>query len=149
MLFRRQFTQTNMQLRETEEHLREAIAITNAANQAQDRFPATISHEICTPLNGFLGMTHLAKQANDQDQCAGYLGLVKQSGQSLLMLINDLLDFSKLEAGTMKVERTAFNPRILVDEVVRLMSPSAWQNRVEITYDWAPQVPEILAIRHA
>jgi len=140
----RQLTQSNTQLRETEEQLREAIAITNSANQAKGRFLATISHEIRTPLNGILGMTHLAKQASDQDQCAGYLNLVEQSGQSLLVLINDLLDFSKLEAGKMELERIAFNPRSLVDEVVRLMSPSAWQNRVEIICDWAPQVPEMI-----
>jgi signal transduction histidine kinase/CheY-like chemotaxis protein/tetratricopeptide (TPR) repeat protein/serine/threonine protein kinase len=140
----RQLAQSNSQLRETEEQLREAIAITNLANQAKSRFLATISHEIRTPLNGILGMTHLAKKASDQDRCASYLDIVEESGQALLTLINDLLDFSKLEAGKMELERIALNLRDLVDEVVRLMSPSAWQNHVDITCDWEPQVPRMI-----
>jgi two-component system sensor kinase len=140
----RQLAQSNTQLRKTEEQLREAIAITNSANQAKSRFLATISHEIRTPLNGILGMTHLAKQASDRDQCANYLNMAEESGRSLLTLINDLLDFSKLEAGKMELERIALDLRDLVGEVVRLMSPSAWQNHVEITCSWEPQVPRMI-----
>lgn len=140
----RQLVHSNLQLRETEEHLREAIAITKSANQAKGRFLATISHEIRTPLNGILGMIHLAKQASDQDRCANYLEIVEESGQSLLTLINDLLDFSKLEAGKMELERIALNLRDLVGEVVRLMSPSAWQNQVAIKCDFEPQVPRMV-----
>lgn len=140
----RQLAQSNVQLRETEEQLREAIAVANSANQAKSRFLATISHEIRTPLNGILGMTHLAKQASDDVRCSNYLDIVEESGQSLLTLINDLLDFSKLEAGKMEFERIAFNVVELIGEVVRLMSPSAMQNGVDMCHDLSHPVPRLI-----
>lgn len=138
----RQLAESNQQLRDTEDQLREAIVQANAANEAKGRFLATISHEIRTPLNGILGMTRLAQQSAAQQRQAGYLDVVQESGQSLLRLINDLLDFSKLEAGKMELERIPVDPQQLIGEVARLMATSAWQKGVELVCDVGPDVPQ-------
>ncbi len=137
----RQLANSNQQLRKTEEQLREAIVQANSANEAKSRFLATVSHEIRTPLNGILGMTRLAQQTPVDQRQSGYLETVQESGQSLLTLINDLLDFSKLEAGKMELERIPFDPMQLAGDVGRLMAASAWQKGVELVCDVDPNMP--------
>jgi two-component system sensor kinase len=140
----RQLTLSNEQLRETEDQLREAIIHANAANQAKSRFLATVSHEIRTPLNGILGMTRLARQANVDERQANYLQTVSESGESLLKLINELLDFSKLESGKMQLETIPVRPRMIANEICRLMAPSAEQKSVALNCCILPQVPEFI-----
>ena len=137
----RQLARSNQQLRTIEEQLREAILQANTANEAKSRFLATLSHEIRTPLNGILGMTRLAQQSHADERQSGYLETVQESGQSLLGLINDLLDFSKLEAGKLELERIAVDPRQLTTEVSRLMTASAWQKGIELVCDVDPSLP--------
>ncbi|QEG43013.1 ATP-binding protein [Roseimaritima ulvae] len=136
-----QLADSNRQLRRTEEQLRDAIAKANAASEAKSRFLATMSHEIRTPLNGILGMSRLAQQAPAGDRQEGYLATLEESGQSLLTLINDLLDFSKLEAGKVELERIAIDPEQLLGEVSRLMSASAWHRNVQLSYTIDPDLP--------
>ncbi|TWT83671.1 Sensory/regulatory protein RpfC [Planctomycetes bacterium CA13] len=140
----KQLAEKNSQLHETEEQLREAMTVANAANAAKGRFLATMSHEIRTPLNGILGMTRLAQQSSVDGRQKGYLDTVQESGQSLLNLINDLLDFSKLEAGKMVIEEIPFRPQELAGEVSRLMGASAWQKGLELSCELAPDLPQIL-----
>ena len=137
-----QLALSNQQLRATEDQLREAIVHANAANEAKGRFLATISHEIRTPLNGILGMTRLAQQASENERRTNYLHTVEESGESLLALINDLLDISKLESGKLELEHIALQPRIIADEICRLMSASATQKSVELIWDIEPSVPK-------
>ncbi|TWU20422.1 Signal transduction histidine-protein kinase BarA [Novipirellula galeiformis] len=138
----KQLSQSNEQLRTTEEQLRKAILQANSANEAKSRFLATMSHEIRTPLNGILGMTRLAQQTSAISQKAGYLETAEESGQSLLTLINDLLDFSKLEAKKMELERIPMDLERLAGEVSRLMAASAWQKGVELVCDVDANVPK-------
>ncbi|WP_153556620.1 hybrid sensor histidine kinase/response regulator [Roseimaritima sediminicola] len=137
----RQLAHSNQQLRAIEDQLRQAIAQAHSANQAKSRFLATMSHEIRTPLNGILGMTRLAQQSPADARQADYLDTLEVSGQSLLNLINDLLDFSKLEAGKLVLERIAVDVRALTTETLRLMNASAQQKGVKLVCDVDPEVP--------
>ncbi|WP_442509595.1 ATP-binding protein [Novipirellula sp. SH528] len=139
-----QLSNSNEQLRATEEQLRRAIVQANTANEAKSRFLATISHEIRTPLNGILGMTRLARGSSSDQRQSGYLETVEESGQSLLTLINDLLDFSKLEANKMELERIPMDLERLAGEVSRLMAASAWQKGVELVCDVDPHIPKAI-----
>ena len=140
----RQLAVSNEQLRATEDQLREAIVHANSASEAKSRFLATISHEIRTPLNGILGMTRLARESSIDQRQANCLDTVQQSGQSLLTLINELLDLSKLEAGKVELESIPWNPTELAGEISRLMAASAWQKGVELVCDIDPAVPTTL-----
>lgn len=133
---------SNEQLRETEDQLREAIVHANAANEAKGRFLATISHEIRTPLNGILGMTRLARQSSADERQASHLETVQESGESLLTLINDLLDVSKLESGKVEIESIPMSPRSVAEEITRLMTASAFQRGVELNCSIDASVPE-------
>lgn len=137
----RQLTISNEQLLDTEDNLKRAIVQANAANEAKSRFLATISHEIRTPLNGILGMTCLASKATEDSRLIGYLNSVELSGQSLLTLINDLLDFSKLEAGKMELEQIPTDLSQVAGEVCRLLAASAWQKNLELVCDLDPFLP--------
>ncbi len=137
-----QLAVSNQQLRVTEDQLREAIVHANAANEAKGRFLATISHEIRTPLNGILGMTRLAQQAPDDVRRSSCLDTVQESGESLLALINDLLDVSKLESGKLELEHIALQPRAIADEICRLMSASATEKSVDLIWNIEPSVPK-------
>ncbi len=101
------------------------MGVAIAASQAKSQFLATMSHEVRTPLNGILGMTRLAIAKCDDPQQSNYLSTIQRSGESLLRLLNDLLDFSKLEAGKMSVEWVPFDPRQMLGDVIGLMSPNA------------------------
>jgi signal transduction histidine kinase/CheY-like chemotaxis protein/tetratricopeptide (TPR) repeat protein len=140
----RQLAASNEQLRATEDQLREAIVHANSASEAKSRFLATISHEIRTPLNGILGMTRLARESSIDQRQANYLDTVQQSGQSLLTLINELLDLSKLESGKLELESIPWNPTELAGEISRLMAAPAWQKGVELVCDVDPALPDTL-----
>jgi signal transduction histidine kinase/CheY-like chemotaxis protein len=92
-----------------ERQLMQAIAAAEAANTAKSQFLATMSHEIRTPLNGVLGMAH-AMEADDLSEIQrGRLGVIRESGQSLLAILNDVLDLSKIEAGKLELEEVDFD----------------------------------------
>ncbi len=132
---------SNEALRETEEQLRDAIEVANAASQAKSRFLATMSHEVRTPLNGILGMTQLALANNSNPQLSNYLNTIQRSGDSLLRLLNDLLDFSKIESGKMTVESIEFDPREVFMDAIGLLSIPAWQKGIEIAAYFPPNMP--------
>ncbi|MCK5750710.1 MAG: response regulator, partial [Oricola sp.] len=105
---------------------------------------ATMSHEMRTPLNGILGMTSLLLDTALQPNQRAYAESVRESGVSLLALINDLLDYSKIEAGRLDIERAPFNPLNLVQSIAELLSPKAADKGIEITACVDGAVPEEL-----
>jgi signal transduction histidine kinase/CheY-like chemotaxis protein/tetratricopeptide (TPR) repeat protein len=132
---------SNTALRNTEEQLREAIEVVNAANLAKSRFLATMSHEIRTPLNGILGMTQLAIANSPNDKQTSFLQTIQRSGDALLGLLNDVLDFSKMEAGKMTMESIPFHPHQVIQDGIQLLAVSAWQKGIEVACYLSPEVP--------
>ncbi|HXE40915.1 MAG TPA: ATP-binding protein [Azonexus sp.] len=107
------------------------------ASQAKSNFLATMSHEIRTPLNGILGMAQLLLMPHPtEEERSDYARTVLNSGQTLLVLLNDVLDLSKVEAGKLELLPVAFDPAALVGEVAALFAEQAAAKGLEITTAW-------------
>lgn len=112
------------------------------ASKIKSQFLANISHEVRTPLNGILGYTGLLKKSGLNEEHEFYLMTIENCSYSLLNLINDLLDFSKMEAGKLELDETAFCLRSLVDEVLSILSLQAQQKGIELGALITPETPD-------
>ncbi len=129
------------ELKQTENHLREAKIAAEQAMHVRSQFLANMSHEIRTPMNGVLGMADvLAGTPLSADQ-REYLDTIRNSGQSLLKIVNDILDFSKIEAGKVDLEQIDFDLRSRIDSVMQLFAASAREKRLEMESAYADDVP--------
>jgi Signal transduction histidine kinase len=114
------------------------------AGAAKARQIATVVHEIRTPLNGILGMTHLLGQTKLTAEQQNYLSGIRQSGHALAQLVEDLLDYSTLEAGRFRLNNRAENLRQTIESVVEMLAPRAHEKRIEIAATVAADVPDLL-----
>lgn len=114
------------------------------ADAEKARLLATVSHEIRLPLSGMLGMNHLLSQTKLNDEQRNYLDGMKQSGQSLVQLVEDLLDYSTMEAGRFKLNPRAENLRRLIESIVEMLAHRAHEKGIEITSFVTPDVPDYL-----
>lgn len=128
----------------TVSRLHQAWKDAEAASAAKSRQIATVVHEIRTPLNGILGMTHLLGQTKLTAEQQNYLSGIRQSGYALAQLVEDLLDYSTLEAGRFKLNNRAENLRHVIESVVELLAPRAHEKRIEIAATVDANLPDLL-----
>ena len=115
-----------------EEELLAARHSAETSNEAKSRFLATVSHEIRTPLNGVLGMTALLRDTRLTKEQSAYIEALETSGETLLLLIDEVLDFSKVEAGKLDIQAAPVRVGALAESVVELLAPKAHAKGLEI-----------------
>jgi len=125
-----------------EEELRRATNEAEIANEAKSRFLATMSHELRTPMNGILGIADLLSDSELDRQQMRYVNNLRQSGEALLTIINDILDLSKIEAGKLELEHAPFEIDDVVTAVADLLYPVASEKQLVLGAIIAPDIPQ-------
>ncbi len=114
------------------------------ASRIKSEFLANTSHEIRTPLNGILGFTALALKTEINEQQADYLNTIQNSAQSLLTVINGILDFSKLETGKLSLEYAPLPLRQTIDETLQILAPNTQEKNLQLLSYVDANIPNIL-----
>jgi PAS domain S-box-containing protein len=126
------------------EELRRAKEAAEAANRAKSEFLANISHELRTPMNAIIGMADLALCEQLSPLVRDYLGTAKESADVLLRLLNDLLDYSKIEAGKFVLDAAPLELRASIREALKTLSARAKEKGLTLSCEVAPEVPDAL-----
>lgn len=123
---------------------REAREAAESANAAKSQFLASASHELRTPLNGIIGMCELIRATPMSGEQREYVSLLRTSADSLLELVNDVLDLSKIEAGHLELRPAALDVRETLVEILKPLAVRAAQERLGLVLDVAPDVPGVV-----
>src|SRR4029450_2104441 len=117
---------------QTEQELKAAKEAADSASQAKSQFLANMSHEVRTPMNAIIGITDLLAKTPEAPKQAEYLRMVLQSAESLLSVINDVLDFSKVESGRVELERLPFSLRESIGDAVKSLALRSHEKGLEL-----------------
>ncbi|OON64673.1 diguanylate cyclase [Massilia sp. KIM] len=131
-------------LKRTQSQLEEALHQAEAGNRAKGEFLANMSHELRTPMNAIVGLARLLEESQLGKRERGYLARIQTAARSLLGMLSDLLNFSRIEAGQLVLERTPFTLDRVLGNIAVLTASSAWAKGVEPVFAVAPDVPAAL-----
>ena len=129
---------------EAELSLQNAKELAENLNKQKDNFIANVSHEIRTPIHAVLGFTDLLLEKEIEDQKINYLKSVKTAGDSLLYIVNDILDLSKMEAGMLQIEKEVFDVREAVNRVFAILHLKAHQKKIGLIPHIDAEIPKLL-----
>ena len=130
--------------KESEAELRRQKERAEEASKAKSQFLAKMSHEIRTPLNAIIGMTNLTLMTDDEDERLDYLITVRESSDHLITLINDVLDFSKIEEGKLKLDPVDIETRRFLDDIIRSLGIKAGEKSLYLTLELEEGVPDYI-----
>ncbi len=133
-----------IELEQLNTKLIEAKQKAEEANQAKSEFVANISHELRTPMNGILGMAELLRDSELNEEQTEQLLIILESGRTLLMLINELIDSSMLEAGRVNLELQSFNVFSLMQEIISIMQIRAKQRHLKLFFECRHHLPALI-----
>ncbi len=130
--------------KQAEETLQKSKELAEAASLAKSNFLRTIGHELRTPMNGFIGMTELTLRTELNSEQRDYLEMARDSADSLLTVLDSLMDYTKIEAGKMTLNLIEFNLRESLEKRFKVCSVQAKQKKIDLTYDILEDVPNSL-----
>jgi signal transduction histidine kinase/DNA-binding response OmpR family regulator len=129
-----------------EKDIIEARKIAEDANKAKSEFLANMSHEIRTPMNAILGFSEIMLNTTNDDKNKKYLNTILSSGRTLLSLINDILDLSKIEAGQMEIVEEPTRIHVVFNEIIQIFQARAAEKNLSLEMDIDPNFPEIVTL---
>ena len=129
------------ELKRANKELKKARKVADAASKAKSDFLANMSHEIRTPMNAIIGMSDILKETKLTSEQNNYVDTLSRAGDVLLLLIDDILDLSKIESGQLMLDNADFNLNETVKEVIRVLTVNAQKKGLELCYDIDRDVP--------
>src|SRR6185503_13634017 len=133
------------ELRTTEETLKKEKERAEASEKTKQLFLANMSHEIRTPMNGILGFAKLMEESLKDEELLEYVRIIIKSGDDLLVILNDILDFERMEAGKVTFETIPFNLREVIHSIITMVKVKSKQKNLYVRYHVDKQIPEMLS----
>ena len=131
--------------KKTEDEIIRSKEAAEKANQAKSEFMASLSHEFRTPMNGIIGMTELLRDSYLSVEQLEYVELLQESAESLAGMLNDILDFSRIEAGRLELDVVDFSPGKTMESALHSLAAKAHEKGLELIHEMDPGIPEVLS----